>query len=672
MRSAPIGSTNTDRSEARRLKRENDRIEKTILIIADGEALLSETSPFLLRLRIKEAVTGITLAEIPYLQRNNTGWTLRCSSSASREEIMKTENVEQVLKALNATSMRKLERWFVYAVPQVPHDFYHIAGAPAPMPSELIKEEIIAQTGKQPVSYRLARSGVDPLTKRATWIITFNSPITRFQLFNSSSYSVLLDKPQEIKLHSTGCQGTLHGTVANEVGGSSDPPSLPTATPTASIIPGARITAYENERLSKRPRRLSTSLPIAPTTLRTRSARSQSQRNLNIEALAEKAFTPIDLEMSDVETSITTLPMNNTIDEYTQRNRGLTIAWANVGRGHANHITLLQLAAEAQLDVICVQEPKLYWNSTTQNHNAYDRYQPIDNWNLRGGLEENEQGPRVMTYIRKGASLKVEQMSRLENRDLLWIRVNGYSILNVYRAPCTLDTINYITHLVPNERTIVGGDFNAKHDLWEPGVITANQGAQLATWASEQGMEFIGTPGIATHARGHVIDLTFSNVPFAYTEVLEELHCGSDHATQVTILTNHGTTEWDQYHYRIKEGDLPRLDGLMANQLAHLNDVDIQTTTEIETHVSELANALDKAIRAIGKIDRKVGKASPWWTDECREAHRAHIEARRGSDPERKTNATHLLQKPRDPTGQCVSTESKTTKNSIGLWDGTN
>lgn len=149
-----------------------------------------------------------------------------------------------------------------------------------------------------------------------------------------------------------------------------------------------------------------------------------------------------------------------------------------------------------------------------------------------------------------------------------------------------------------------------------------------------------------THSRKRARDRPdFSNIPFAYTEVLEELHCGSDHATQVTTLTNRGTTEWDQYRYRIKEVDLPRLDGLMANQLAHLNDVNIQTTTEIETHVSELANALDKAIRAIGKIDRKVGKASPWWTDECREAHRAHIEARRGSDPERKTNATHLLQK---------------------------
>ncbi|RAL58019.1 hypothetical protein DID88_009097 [Monilinia fructigena] len=236
-------------------------------------------------------------------------------------------------------------------------------------------------------------------------------------------------------------------------------------------------------------------------------------------------------------------------------------------------------------------------------------------------------------------------MGRLENRDLLWIRVNGYSILNVYRAPCTLDIINYITHLIPNERTIIGGDFNAKHELWEPGVIAVNQGAQLATWANEQDMEFIGTPGIPTHARGHVIDLTFSNIPFAYTEILEELHCGSDHATQVTSLANRGTTEWDQYHYRIKEADLPRLDGLMANQLAHLNNVDIQTTTEIETHVCELASALDRSIRVVGKIDRKAGKASPWWTDECREAHRAHIAAQRGTDSERKTNATHLLQR---------------------------
>ncbi|RAL67166.1 hypothetical protein DID88_007944 [Monilinia fructigena] len=45
------------------------------------------------------------------------------------------------------------------------------------------------------------------------------------------------------------------------------------------------------------------------------------------------------------------------------------------------------------------------------------------------------------------------------------------------------------------------------------------------------------------------------------------------------------------------------------------------------------------------EIDRKAGKASPWWTDECREAHRAHIAAQRGTDSERKTNATHLLQR---------------------------
>ncbi|RAL60100.1 hypothetical protein DID88_000725 [Monilinia fructigena] len=648
---APSGSTNTERSEARRLKRENDRIEKTILIIAGGEALLSETSPFLLRLRIKKAVTGITLTEIPFLQRNNTGWTLRCSSSASREEIMKTENVERILKTLHATSMRRLEKWFMYAVPQVPHDFYHIEGAPAPMPTELIKEEITAQTGKQPINYRLARSGVNPITKRATWIVGFNTAVSRFRLFNSSSYSVLLDKPREIQLHSTGCLGycnpftcnraprcstcgklntehegrlvhqqctraaqcanchgpfraghsncpaaprvyakrrivltakelaavravgrkdyeMLHRAGADEADHTPESPLPPRVTIAETpVTPGARITAYENERLSKRPRRLSTSLPIASTVLRTRPARSQNQRNLNI------------------------LSMSSTIDEHTQGNKGLTIAWANVGRGHANHITLLQLAAEAQLDVICLQEPRLYWNSTTQNHNAYDRYQPIDNWNLRGDLEENEQGPRVMTYIRKG------------------------------------------------------GDFNAKHELWEPGVIAVNQGAQLATWANEQDMEFIGTPGIPTHARGHVIDLTFSNIPFAYTEILEELHCGSDHATQVTSLANRGTTEWDQYHYRIKEADLPRLDGLMANQLAHLNNVDIQTTTEIETHVCELASALDRSIRVVGKIDRKAGKASPWWTDECREAHRAHIAAQRGTDSERKTNATHLLQR---------------------------
>ncbi|APA11983.1 hypothetical protein sscle_08g067530 [Sclerotinia sclerotiorum 1980 UF-70] len=205
--STPVSGPSVDKKEARKIKAEKDRIERTILIAANGDALLQEPSPFLLRLKITRAVPELTLEEIPYLQRNNTGWSLRCNTPATREKVMEKQNAERLRTALGATEVRRLEKWYLYAVPQVPHDFYRVGGAPAPIPDELVREEIKSQTGKHPVVCRLSRNGVHPTTQRGTWIVGFTASVKSFQLFNSSSFSVLLDKPRSIQLHSTGCQG---------------------------------------------------------------------------------------------------------------------------------------------------------------------------------------------------------------------------------------------------------------------------------------------------------------------------------------------------------------------------------------------------------------------------------------------------------------------------------
>ena len=79
-----------------------------------------------------------------------------------------------------------------------------------------------------------------------------------------------------------------------------------------------------------------------------------------------------------------------------------------------------------------------------------------------------------------------------------------------------LEVIDYVTHLSPPSKCLVGGDFNAWHDMFEPGIQAAHQGAELARWATESGMDFIGTPGAPTQRAGHVLDLTFSNAPMAF------------------------------------------------------------------------------------------------------------------------------------------------------------
>jgi hypothetical protein len=186
----------------------------------------------------------------------------------------------------------------------------------------------------------------------------------------------------------------------------------------------------------------------------------------------------------------------------------------NLGEGMPSHTTILHMAVTEKIDVVCIQEPWTLPGSKTQNHPGCDCYAPIDSWDSEDLDQREAERPRVMTYVRKGASLKTQQRRPIHSRDMLWFDVNGYSILNVYRQPLKLDVIDYVTYLSPPSKCLVGGDFNAWHDMFEPGIQAIHQGAELARWATESRMDFIGTPGAPTQRAGHVLNLTFSNVPF--------------------------------------------------------------------------------------------------------------------------------------------------------------
>jgi hypothetical protein len=42
-------------------------------------------------------------------------------------------------------------------------------------------------------------------------------------------------------------------------------------------------------------------------------------------------------------------------------------------------------------------------------------------------------------------------------------------------------------------------------------------------------MDYIGVPEQPTHCAGHILDLTFSNIPFAQSAVDASMHSGSYH-----------------------------------------------------------------------------------------------------------------------------------------------
>jgi hypothetical protein len=96
-----------------------------------------------------------------------------------------------------------------------------------------------------------------------------------------------------------------------------------------------------------------------------------------------------------------------------------------------------------------------------------------------------------LTYIRKSLDLRIQQRHSVHSKDLLWLDVNSYLILNTYRQPGTDLVIDYVTKLVPPSRCIVEGDFNVHHDFFEPGVNTFSRGGELVEWSTNTIIDFI-------------------------------------------------------------------------------------------------------------------------------------------------------------------------------------
>jgi ribonuclease HI len=313
--------------------------------------------------------------------------------------------------------------------------------------------------------------------------------------------------------------------------------------------------------------------------------------------------------------------------------RDLLICWANVGRIGPAHNAILNIALEEGIDVVCVQEPWTEAGTKTQTNPAFHTYAPVDSWDWED-LEQKELArPKVLTYVKKSPDLGIQQLRPIQSKDLLWLNVNGYSILNAYRQPSNDAVIDYITGLVPPPNCVVGGDFNAHHDFFEPGVNTFSRGGELAEWSIDNLMDFIGEAGIPTQRYGHVLDLTFSNIPWAQTTVRTNMHCGSDHETQVTILPGRGDTPSVQHHHRVTEADLRKFTGLVEIGISALgNPWAITCEEEANAYAEATAGILKAAIEGAGRPDRGENRPAPWWTQECKDAYRTYLATRHLSD----------------------------------------
>jgi hypothetical protein len=112
---------------------------------------------------------------------------------------------------------------------------------------------------------------------------------------------------------------------------------------------------------------------------------------------------------------------------------------------------------------------------------------------------------------------------------MLWINVNKQAILNMYKKSHTPEIIDYVAYLAPFSSCLIKRDFNVWHNMFKLGVADINKEGKLTAWSSISGIDYIKNLKEVTHNAGHVLDLSFSNIPFAIISIRTDIYCVSDH-----------------------------------------------------------------------------------------------------------------------------------------------
>ncbi|KAL9563921.1 hypothetical protein ACKAV7_011956 [Fusarium commune] len=265
---------------------------------------------------------------------------------------------------------------------------------------------------------------------------------------------------------------------------------------------------------------------------------------------------------------------------------------ANIGKIPLAYDCALALADSERYDIILLQEPWTAYTDTcslTKTHPTYDTFTPVETW------DGNDTRPRVMTYVRRDPRLLANQIRPFQTRDILWLTINGITIVNFYHQNNESDAMNILIRWPVPERCLIAGDY----------------------WASENDLDLLNTPDIPTNPHGNTINLAFTNMPLAEATVEDHLATSSDHFTLSLTLPDAGLAPMQPGRVRVTTDDeLKRFAEIVELGAAGLPTAD-STPSELDELASALVNLLTSAAKAAGRPTRKGARTAPWWTEEC-------------------------------------------------------
>ncbi|WPJ64008.1 hypothetical protein SMAC4_13714 [Sordaria macrospora] len=159
-----------------------------VFLRLDRDSPFVNTDAFAIR---KEVQTFLRLAptDIPGCHKVPTGFALVPKDDAARQTLM--AHKDEISSLFGCIQVEVPKKWVTYAVPNVPMTM-RLGMVPVDT-TTAIKDEVLVQTGQEPVALRPSQS-YHPGEAYATWLISFDRPVSPFRLFDASNVSRLVQK----------------------------------------------------------------------------------------------------------------------------------------------------------------------------------------------------------------------------------------------------------------------------------------------------------------------------------------------------------------------------------------------------------------------------------------------------------------------------------------------
>ncbi|TXB97967.1 hypothetical protein FocTR4_00016879 [Fusarium oxysporum f. sp. cubense] len=604
------------------------RQDLRVFIRLEAGAPARAHSSYAIRTLIQEKL-GAVSNKIRQVFQVRSGWAVLTADSETRDFLV--EKQAEWAAELGATTVETNKEWFTYVVSDFPTRLTDFHGKEVDSDS-IVSDEIEIQTGLKPIDIRPSRQFSDnPLTK--TLLVSFLKPIKRFWSLFGSSAARLIDKTDRPRQYNCTAPEQCINCLGPHQANFRKCPARPKRVhgvlrrltkEQRGHVRTVGAEAYRQRHLAQQPEshlEAQQSDDIASheqPSIRGPSPAASGAPSCIMVATSPQAGYEAEEEPEHPRPGS---PRKRRIDNK----KPLRIFQANVGKIPPAHDCALALADSERYDIILLQEPWTAHTDTrslTKTHPAYDTFTPVETW------DGNDTRPRVMTYVRRDPRLLADQIRPFQTRDILWLTINGMTIVNFYRQNDESDALNILIRWPVPERCLIAGDCNARHHTWQTGQAT-NRGQEIADWASENDLDLLNAPDIPTNPHGNTIDLAFTNMPLAEATVEDHLATSSDHFTLSLTLPDAGLAPMQPGRVRVTtDNELKRFAEIVELGAAGLPTAD-STPSELDELASALVNLLTSAAKAAGRPTRKGARTAPWWTEECAGAAAAFRAIRR-------------------------------------------